>query len=223
MGLPSLLLVEDDRMLCDTLAAALRQDSWHVDVAHDGRAAQTALIDHGYAAVLLDLGLPDRSGVEVLSSLRARYDATPALIITACDQLGDRIRGLDAGADDYLVKPFQIEELLARLRAVLRRVNGQVAPVLRYKNISMDPVRRRVMRGDQHVRLSMHEFRTLLALMERQGRVVPRSHLEDLIYGGSTTIESNTIAVYIHQLRRKLGEDLIATVHGYGYRLGPER
>lgn len=223
MGLPSILLVEDDRMLCDTLAAALRQDSWHVDVAHDGRSAQTALLDHGYAALLLDLGLPNRSGLEVLSSLRARYDATPALIITARDQLGDRIRGLDAGADDYLVKPFQIEELLARLRAVLRRVNGQIAPVLQYKNISVDRVRRIVMRGDQHVRLSVHEFRTLLALMERQGRVVPRSHLEDLIYGGSTTIESNTIAVYIHQLRRKLGDDLIATVHGHGYCLGSER
>jgi two-component system OmpR family response regulator len=223
MGLPSILLVEDDRMLCDAIAAALQQDSWHVDVAHDGRSAQTALIDHGYAAVLLDLGLPNSSGLDVLSGMRARYDATPALIITARDQLGDRIRGLDAGADDYLVKPFQVEELLARLRAVLRRANGQVAPVLHYQNISLDPVRRIVMRGDQHVRLSMHEFRTLLALMERQGRVVPRSHLEDLIYGGSTTIESNTIAVYVHQLRRKLGDSLIETVHGYGYRLGSER
>jgi two-component system OmpR family response regulator len=223
MGLPHILLVEDDRMLCDAIAAALQQDSWHVDVAHDGRAAQTALIDHGYAAVLLDLGLPNSSGLEVLSSMRARYDATPALIITACDQLGDRIRGLDAGADDYLVKPFQLEELLARLRAVLRRANGQVAPVLHYKNISVDPVRRIVMHGDRHVRLSMHEFRTLVALMERQGRVVPRTHLEDLIYGGSSTIESNTIAVYVHQLRRKLGDSLIETVHGFGYRLGSER
>ena len=108
-------------------------------------------------------------------------------------------------------------------RVVYLLANGQVAPVLHYQNISVDPVRRIVMRGDQHIRLSMHEFRTLLALMERQGRVVPRSHLEDLIYGGSTTIESNTIAVYVHQLRRKLGDSLIATVHGYGYRLGPER
>jgi two-component system, OmpR family, response regulator len=223
MGLPSILLVEDDRMLSNVIAAVFRQDSWHVDVAYDARTAETALIDHGYAAVLLDLSLPNGSGFDVLSSIRARYDATPVLIITARDQLGDRIRGLDAGADDYLVKPFQVEELLARLRAVLRRANGQVAPTLHYKNISVDPVRRIVMRGDELVRLSMHEFRTLQALMERQGRIVPRSHLEDLIYGGSTTIESNTIAVYIHQLRRKLGDSLIATVHGYGYRLGPER
>ena len=220
MSLPSILLVEDDRMLSDAIAAALRQDSWQVDVAQDAQSARIALVDHAYAALLLDLGLPNGSGLDVLHAMRARYDATPALIITARDQLRDRIGGLDAGADDYIVKPFQIDELLARLRAVLRRTTGRVAPALHYQDISVDPVRRVVTRGDKPVRLSMHEFRTLLALMERQGRTVPRSHLEDLIYGGSATIESNTIAVYIHQLRRKLGENLIATEHGYGYRLG---
>jgi two-component system, OmpR family, response regulator len=220
MSLPSILLVEDDRMLSDAIAAALRQDSWHVDVAQDAQSARIALIDHAYAALLLDLGLPNGSGLDVLHAMRARYDATPALIITARDQLRDRIGGLDAGADDYIVKPFQIDELLARLRAVLRRTTGRVAPALHYQDISVDPVRRVVMRGDKPVRLSIHEFRTLLALMERQGRTVPRSHLEDLIYGGSATIESNTIAVYIHQLRRKLGDNLITTEHGYGYRLG---
>ncbi len=223
MSLPSILLVEDDRMLSDAVAAALRQDAWHVDVAYDASSAQIALVDHAYGALLLDLGLPNGSGLEVLRTIRARYDSTPALIITARDQLRDRIGGLDAGADDYLVKPFQIDELLARLRAVLRRTSGNVAPVLHYKDISVDPSRRVVTRGGEPVRLSVHEFRTLLVLMERQGRAVARSHLEDLIYGGSATIESNTIAVYIHQLRRKLGETLIATVHGYGYRLGAER
>jgi two-component system OmpR family response regulator len=223
MGLPSILLVEDDPMLSEATAAALRQDSWHVDVAHDAFAAQTALVDHAYVALLLDLGLPEGSGLEVLRSMRARYDTTPVLIVTARDELCDRIGGLDAGADDYIVKPFQIDELLARLRAVLRRVSGQVAPVLHYKNITVEPATRVVTRGGQPVRLSVHEFRTLLALMERRGRAVARGHLEDLVYGGSGTIASNTIAVYIHQLRRKLGESLIATVHGYGYRLGAEK
>jgi len=220
--LRNILLVEDDRMLSDATAAALRQDGWNVDCARDAAAARIALIDHAYAAVLLDLGLPHGSGLDVLSTMRERYDATPALIITARDQLGDRIRGLDAGADDYLVKPFQIDELLARLRAVVRRSEGRVAPVLRYQGIAVDPARREVTRDGARVRLSAHEYRTLLALMERQGRVVARSHLEDLVYGGTGSIESNTIAVYVHQLRRKLGDDVIATVHGYGYRLGEE-
>jgi two-component system OmpR family response regulator len=222
MSLSSILLVEDDRMLSDAIASALRQDAWHVDVAYDARSAQAALIDHAYAALLLDLGLPNGSGLDVLRTMRGAYDATPALIITARDQLCDRIGGLDAGADDYIVKPFQVDELLARLRAVLRRTRGQVAPVLTYRDISVDPARRVVTKGGERVRLSMHEFRTLLALMERQGQAVRRSHLEDLIYGGSSIIESNTISVYIHQLRRKLGDDVIATVHGYGYRLGEE-
>jgi two-component system, OmpR family, response regulator len=223
VSLSSILLVEDDRMLSDAIASALRQDSWHVDVAYDAASAHVALIDHAYAALLLDLGLPRASGLEVLQAMRGRYDATPALIITARDQLGDRIGGLDAGADDYIVKPFQIDELLARLRAVLRRTRGRVAPVLTYKDIMVDPARRIVTRAGETISLSMHEFRTLLALMERQGQAIRRSHLEDLIYGGSATIESNTISVYIHQLRRKLGEDLISTVHGYGYRLGEEQ
>ena len=210
-------------MLSDAIASALRQDSWHVDVAYDAPSARVALIDHAYSALLLDLGLPNGSGLEVLHAMRAGYDATPALIITAHDQLCDRINGLDAGADDYLIKPFQIDELLARLRAVIRRTRGHVARVLTYEDISVDPARRIVTRSGEPVQLSMHEFRTLLVLMERQGQAIRRSQLEDLIYGSSATIESNTISVYIHQLRRKLGENLIATVHGYGYRLGEEQ
>ena len=215
-----LLLVEDDRMLGDALAAALAQDGWSIDRAEDAAAARLALVDHGYTAVLLDLGLPRGSGLDVLAALRQRYDTTPVLIITARDQLSDRVRGLDAGADDYIVKPFEAGELGARLRAVVRRTQGRVAPVLRHGDIVLDPADRSVRQGDRPVRLGVHEYRTLLALMERPGRVIARDMLESLVYGGDGAIESNTIAVYIHQLRKKLGDGVITTVHGFGYRLG---
>lgn len=216
----SVLLVEDDRMLGDALAAALAQDGWRADRSEDVASARLALIDHAYVAVLLDLGLPRGSGLDVLAAMRARYDTTPVLIITARDQLSDRIRGLDSGADDYIVKPFQRDELLARLRAVVRRSRGRVAPQLRWRDVALDPAERSVTRGGAPVALGAHEYRTLLALMECQGRVLDRERLEDRIYGSDGAIGSNTVAVYIHQLRRKLGEDIVVTVHGYGYRLG---
>lgn len=215
-----LLLVEDDAMLGDALATALAQDGWQVDRARDVTSARLALVEHGYAAVLLDLGLPNGSGLDVLRGLRQRYDPTPVLIITARDQLSDRVNGLDAGADDYLVKPFQSDELCARLRAVVRRSQGRVTPELSWQGVTVDPASRNVRRDGAPVRLGSHEYRTLVALLERRGRVVPREVLEAQVYGGDGTIESNTIAVYVHQLRRKLGEDFIATVHGIGYRIG---
>ncbi len=215
-----LLLVEDDTMLAQALAAGLERAGYRIDHAADAPAARLALSDHAYAAVLLDLGLPGGSGISVLKGVRERYDTTPVIILTARDQLSDRIAGLDAGADDYLVKPFQPDELAARLRAVLRRAQGRVAPVLVARSIRLDPATRSVTREDAPVPLSLHEYRTLLALMERSGRVVTRSQLEEAVYGGESAIESNTVAVYVHQLRRKLGEDLIVTVHGHGYRLG---
>lgn len=220
-----LLLVEDDLMLAHALASSLERAGYRVDRAGDAPAARLALSDndHGYAAVLLDLGLPGGSGLQVLKAVRERYDTTPVLILTARDQLSDRIAGLDAGADDYLVKPFQPDELAARLRAVLRRAQGRVAPVLVARSIRLDPATRRVTRDDQPVSLSLHEYRTLLALMERSGRVVTRAQLEEAVYGGESAIESNTVAVYVHQLRRKLGDDLIVTLHGHGYRLGEDR
>jgi two-component system OmpR family response regulator len=217
------LLVEDDTMLGDAVRAGLQQNEWRVDWVRDAAAARTALVDHAYAAVLLDLGLPGGSGIGVLESMRLRYDATPVLIVTARDSLSDRIRGLDAGADDYIVKPIELDELYARLRAVVRRSQGRVSPVLICGEITVDPGRRVVTRNGERVTLGVHEYRTLLALMERQGRVVTRDQLEDAVYGGDSSIESNTIAVYIHQLRRKLGDDLIATEHGYGYRIGGPR
>ena len=214
-----LLLVEDDTMLAQALATGLERAGYRVDRAADAPAARLALSDHAYAAVLLDLGLPGGSGLSVLRGVRERYDTTPVIILTARDQLSDRIAGLDAGADDYLVKPFQPDELAARLRALLRRAQGRVAPVLVARSIRLDPATRRVTRDDAPVPLSVHEYRTLLALMERSGRVVTRPQLEEAVYGGESAIESNTVAVYVHQLRRKLGDDLITTVHGHGYQL----
>lgn len=216
----NLLLVEDDAMLADALRAGLEQHGSAVDWAADAGAARAALIDHGYDAVLLDLGLPGSSGLSVLSALRGRYDTTPVLILTARDKLSDRIAGLDAGADDYIVKPFQPDELYARLRAVLRRSQGRVSPVLSHGDVTLDPAKRLVTRDGKPVQVSAHEFLTLMLLLERQGRVTTREQLEEAVYGSSGTIESNTIAVYVHQLRRKLGEKLIGTVHGYGYRIG---
>ena len=215
-----LLLVEDDAMLGDALAIALAQDGWQVDRARDAGSARLALVEHAYTAVLLDLGLPQGSGLDVLRAMRQRYDPTPVLIITARDQLSDRVNGLDAGADDYLVKPFQSDELCARLRAVVRRSQGRVTPELAWQGVTVDPASRSVHRDGTPVRLGSHEYRTLVALLERRGRVVPREVLEAQVYGGDGSIESNTIAVYVHQLRRKLGEEFIATVHGIGYRIG---
>jgi two-component system OmpR family response regulator len=218
-----ILVVEDDPQLARAVAAGLSQNGWRSDHAPDAAAARIALVDHAYDAVLLDLALPGGSGLEVLRALRARHDATPVVIVTARDALSDRIEGLDAGADDYVVKPFQFDELYARLRALARRTNGRVAPVLRCGAVELDPVRRVVTRDGVVATLSIHEYRTLLALMERQGRIVTREQLEDLVYGGDGAIQSNTIAVYVHQLRRKLGDELIATLRGYGYCLGERR
>lgn len=218
-----ILLVEDDRMLADAMRVALEQQTWTVDWIADAADASLALLDHGYAAVLLDLGLPNGSGLDVLQTLRGRYDATPVLIVTARDKLSERIRGLDAGADDYIVKPLQLDELCARLRAVMRRSQGRVSPVLSCGDILVDPAQRLVTLRDRRVTLSRHEYRTLVALMERQGRTVTREQLVAAVYGDCGAIDSNTIAVYVHQLRRKLGDDLIVTDHGVGYRMDDDR
>ena len=216
----SILLVEDDVMLAKAVRTSLEQQEWRVDWLADAASARLALIDHSYTTILLDLGLPRGNGLDLLKFVRSRYDTTPVLILTARDKLSERINGLDAGADDYLVKPFQLDELAARLRAVLRRCRGRVLPLLTHRDVVMDLARRIVTRAGKSVTLGMHEYRTLLTLMENRGRALSRSQIEDAVYGGDGTIESNTIAVYIHQLRRKLGDDFIHTVHGYGYRVG---
>ena len=216
-----LLLVEDDDLLGEAVCDGARQSGWSIDHVGDAAAARIALIDHSYAAVLLDLGLPGReSGLTVLRSMRNRHDPTPVLILTARDQLSERILGLDAGADDYLVKPFQFDELWARVRSVIRRSQGRVIPVFIHGDVKVDRSRRAVTKAGVDVALSAHEYRTLLALLDRPGHVVTRDQLHHVVYGTASVVESNTIAVFIHQLRRKLGEHVIVTVHGHGYMIG---
>lgn len=216
----NLLLVEDDGMVADSVCDSARQNGWCIDHADCAATARAALVDHAYSAVLLDIGLPGDSGLTVLRAMRQRYDVTPVLMLTARGQLSERIEGLDAGADDYLVKPFQLDELWARVRAVIRRSQGSVVPLFSWGDIQLDRSRRVVTRAGARVPVSAHEYRTLLALLQRPGHVVTREHLEQVVYGNASTIESNTIAVFIHQLRRKLGDGLITTVHGQGYMIG---
>ncbi|MCR6478190.1 response regulator transcription factor [Variovorax sp. ZS18.2.2] len=216
----NLLLVEDDLPLADAVCDGVRQHEWRIAHVADASAARLLLSDHTYSGVLLDIGLPGESGLSVLKWLRARYDATPVLIITARGQLTERIKGLDAGADDYLIKPFEFDELFARVRALVRRSQGRVVSALACGDVRIDPAARVVTRGGERVPLSAHEYRTLLTLMERPGRVLTRDHLQRLVYGDEHTAESNTAAVFIHQLRRKLGEGIIVTVHGQGYTIG---
>lgn len=216
----NLLLVEDDLMLAEAICDGVRQHAWAIDHASNATAAKTALVEHAYAAVLLDIGLPGESGLAVLRFLRERYDTVPVLMLTARGQLSDRIRGLDAGADDYLVKPFQLGELLARVRAVTRRSEGQVVPTLSHGEVVLDPVKRRVTRRGEAVLLSAHEYQVLLTLLKRMGHVITRDDLERAIYGDRAAVGSNTVSVFVHQLRRKLGDDVITTVHGHGYTIG---
>jgi DNA-binding response OmpR family regulator len=211
------LLVEDDRMIAQGLQTALRQDSYTVDWVADGGAAAAALHAGQFDLVLLDLGLPARDGLEVLRELRRRGDATPVIIVTARDDIQDRVAGLDAGADDYIVKPFDLDEIAARMRSVLRRAGGRGDPVIRVGTISLDPVTHSVERQGEPVQLSAHEYAVLEALLQRPGAVLSRAQLEDRLYGWDSAVESNAIEVYVHSLRRKLGSDAIRTLRGVGY------
>ncbi len=218
----NILLVEDDAMLAAAIRERARQEGLVLDHAGDAESARLALLDNVYSVILLDLGLPGESGLSLLRGLRAAYNATPVIILTARAQMSERIAGLDAGADDYLVKPFEFSELWARMRAVTRRSEGKTVPTLTCRNVVLDVARQAVTCDGQPVPLSAYEYRTLLVFMERPSHIIARSHLQTLIYGADGDVESNTIAVFIHQLRRKLGEDIIETVHGQGYRLGKD-
>ncbi len=211
------LVVEDDRMIAKGLHTALKQDGYAVDGVSDGRSAAAALRSSRFDVVLLDLGLPERDGLEVLRELRSRGDATPVIIVTARDDVHNRVQGLDAGADDYIVKPFDLDEVAARMRSVLRRTAGRGDPCIRHRGITLDPVSHAVERDGEPVVLSAHEFAVLEALLQRPGTVLSRAQLEDRLYGWSEGIESNAVEVYVHGLRRKLGNDAIRTLRGVGY------
>ncbi len=212
-----ILVVEDDALLGDAIQAGLKQSGDAVDWVRDGLQADHALLTETYGAVVLDLGLPRLSGLEVLQRLRQRRSTLPVLILTARDTVEDRIGGLDQGADDYLVKPFDMGELSARLRALIRRANGHVTPLLQVGGVELDAAGHCVRYQGETVDLSSREFTVLQALMLNVGRVLSRPQLEDKLYAWGQEVESNTVEVHIHHLRRKLYPGLIETIRGVGY------
>ena len=211
------LLVEDDAMIAQGLQTALRQAGFAVDLMRDGKSAAAALQTSTFDVVLLDLGLPHRDGLDVLRELRKRGDSTPVIVLTARDEIRDRIAGLDAGADDYIVKPFDLDEVMARMRSVLRRATGRGDSSIQHGELRLDLASRTVERNGTAVSVSAHEYAVLEALLQRPGAVLSRAQLEDRLYGWDDQIASNAVEVYIHGLRRKLGSDTIRTVRGVGY------
>lgn len=212
-----LLLVEDDSLLGDGIRVGLSQEGFAVDWTRDGQAAKLALETENYALMVLDLGLPGLPGESVLKWLRGTGNDMPVLILTARDTVADRVCGLDAGADDYLVKPFDLDELAARLRALLRRAGGRSVPVISHGLLRLDPAAHTVTRDGNQVDLSPREFAILLDLLENIGRVQSREQLEQSLYGWGEEVESNAVEVHIHHLRKKLGTELIRTIRGVGY------
>ena len=212
-----LLLVEDDAMIGESVQTGLQQDGFAVDWVQDGRAAELALQANPYDMLLLDLGLPRKAGLDVLTALRRRGATVPVLILSARDAIADRVQGLDAGADDYLVKPFDLEELAARIRALLRRQSGRADPVMQVGRLSINPATHQATLDGKSVALSAREFALIHALAARPGVVLSRAQLEEKLYGWSHEVESNTVEVYVHSLRRKLGTEFIRNVRGVGY------
>ena len=214
-----LLIVEDNDLLGDGLQAGLRGMGFAADWVRDGEAAWLALSTEPFAAVVLDLGLPRLSGIELLKRLRSSGDATPVLILTARDAVADRIAGLDSGADDYLVKPCDLGELAARLRALIRRADGHARPTLTVGPLEIDPAAHRVRYHDAFIELSAREFALLQELAREPGRVISREQLAERLYPWGSEIESNSIDVHIHHLRKKITPSVVVTLRGVGYML----
>jgi DNA-binding response OmpR family regulator len=216
-----ILLVEDDPMIGKTLQQALQQDGYAVDWVSDGEAARTAIATApgAFALVLLDLGLPRRSGLELLRELRREGNRVRVLVVTARDAVADRVAGLDAGADDYLTKPFSLDELTARMRALLRRDVAREDNVLRHGDLALDTVTHAVTKGGRAVDVSAREFALLAALLERPGAALSKAQLEERIYRWGEEVESNAVEVHVHNLRKKLGSETIRTLRGVGYAL----
>ena len=211
------LLVEDDRLLGDGVKVGLTGAGFAVDWVRDGEAALAALSSESFAAVLLDLGLPRKDGVTVLATLRAAGNSVPVLVLTARDQVADKVRALDQGADDYVVKPFDLDELAARLRALVRRSQGRADACLRHGELVLDPAARTVSLKGEPVILTGKEFELLRMLLDGAGRVLTRRVLDEQLYAWGEAVESNALEVHIHHLRRKLGSELVRTVRGVGY------
>ncbi len=212
-----ILLVEDDEALGEGIRVALKPEGYTVDWARDGASALHALTHEDFGLAVLDLGLPRMDGLEVLQRLRAGANAIPVLVLTARDSTADRIAGLDAGADDYLVKPFDVDELKARIRALLRRSFSRAQPVLDHREVNLDPVTQQVSYRGQPVALQRKEFLLLHELLAQPGRVLTRDRLQQVLYGWDEEAESNALEVHIHHLRKKLFPELIRTVRGVGY------
>jgi DNA-binding response OmpR family regulator len=219
MATMRLLLAEDDPLLSSGLLSALGQAGYQVDHFSDGVSAQQALDCEHYDMLLLDLGLPGRDGNQILESLRRRGSTLPVLVLTARDEIDDRVHSLDLGADDYLIKPFDLGELLARIRALRRRYGGRPESSIRHQGLILNPDAHQVTLDGNEISLSAREFSLLEALLEHVGRVLSREQLEQSLYGWNEGIESNAIEVHIHKLRRKLGKPVIQTVRGVGYRI----
>ncbi|MBI4005500.1 MAG: response regulator [Gammaproteobacteria bacterium] len=212
-----LLLVEDDEILGDGIVAGLKEFFYSIDWIKDGNQAESALLSTDYDAVILDLNLPGQSGLDILSKLRNSSKTLPVLILTARDTLDNKIEGLDHGADDYMVKPFDLDELAARLRALIRRAHGRTHPLLQHRDIIMDIAEHSVNKGGIDIELSVREFALLQLLLENAGKVLSRPKIEDKLYSWGEEIESNTVEVHIHNLRKKIGADIIKTIRGVGY------
>ncbi len=214
-----ILLIEDDAMIGKAVRSGLADAGFAVDWVTDGRAAELALANDVYDLAVLDLGLPKKDGMAILASMRSMGNAMPVLIASARDAVRDRIAGLEAGADDYVLKPFDLDELVARVRALLRRNAGSGSPLLKFGSLMLDPLRKLVTRGDATVDLSAKEFAVLEALMRRPGAVLSRAQLEESVYGWGDEVGSNAIEVHLHHLRKKLGAAVIKNVRGVGYRV----
>ncbi|MES2534753.1 MAG: response regulator transcription factor [Pseudomonadota bacterium] len=213
----NILLVEDDLMIGENLQIALEGEGIIVDWAKDGEEAESALIGSYYDGIILDLGLPRKDGIDVLRSLRERGSDVPVLVMTARDTVQERILGLNSGADDYVIKPFDLDELIARLHALVRRARGRVEPVYRNGQVVVNTLARQVMVEDRQILLSSREWAILDALIARPGAILSRSQLEERLYGWSGEVGSNAVEVYIHGLRKKLGAQFITNVRGMGY------
>lgn len=212
-----ILLVEDDELLGDGLRTGLIQYGYAVDWLKDGLSADQALKTESFELVVLDLGLPKIPGITVLQNLRARGQTMPVLILTARESVDDRVKGLDSGADDYLTKPFDLDELCARLRALQRRFSSRAEPLLTHNDITLDPASHTVTYHSENINLSRREFSLLHKLLENAGRVLSREHLTQSLYGWGEDVDSNALEVHIHNLRKKFGQDFIRTIRGIGY------